>query len=80
MGALTAQQALFDHGGLARGQAVAVLGAAGGVGTFAVQLARAAGAPVVAVARPWAWRRERCRWPFRGSRRWRASRAEGGCA
>jgi len=54
MVALTAQQALFDHGGLARGQTVAVLGAAGGVGTFAVQLARAAGARVVAVARPWA--------------------------
>jgi len=54
MVALTAQQALFDHGGLARGQAVAVLGAAGGVGTFAVQLARAAGARVIAVARPWA--------------------------
>ncbi len=54
MVALTAQQALFDHGGLARGQALAVLGAGGGVGTFAVQLARAAGARVVAVARPWA--------------------------
>ena len=54
MVALTAQQALFDHGGLAAGQTVAVLGAAGGVGTFAVQLARAAGARVVALARPWA--------------------------
>jgi len=54
MVALTSQQALFDHGGLARGQTVAVLGAGGGVGTFAVQLARAAGARVVAVARPWA--------------------------
>ena len=54
MVALTAQQALFDHGGLASGQAVAVLGAGGGVGTFAVQLARAAGARVVAVARAWA--------------------------
>src|SRR5690349_6157891 len=54
MVALTAQQALMDHGGLAPGQAVAVLGAGGGVGTFAVQLARAAGARVVAVARPWA--------------------------
>ena len=51
---LTAQQALFDHGGLAPGQAVAVLGAGGGVGTFAVQLARTAGARVVALARPWA--------------------------
>jgi NADPH:quinone reductase-like Zn-dependent oxidoreductase len=54
MVALTAQQALFDHGRMARGQAVAVLGAGGGVGTFAVQLARAAGARVVAVARAWA--------------------------
>jgi NADPH:quinone reductase-like Zn-dependent oxidoreductase len=53
MVALTAQQALFDHGALARGQTVAVLGAGGGVGTFAVQLARAAGARVVAVARAW---------------------------
>src|SRR5262245_21893782 len=54
MVALTAQQALFDHGALARGETVAVLGAGGGVGTFAVQLARAAGARVVAVARAWA--------------------------
>jgi NADPH:quinone reductase-like Zn-dependent oxidoreductase len=54
MVALTAQQALFDHGGLARGQTVAVLGAGGGVGTFSVQLARAAGARVLALARPWA--------------------------
>jgi NADPH:quinone reductase-like Zn-dependent oxidoreductase len=54
MVALTAQQALFDHGALARGQTVAVLGAGGGVGTFAVQLARAAGARVIALARVWA--------------------------
>jgi NADPH:quinone reductase-like Zn-dependent oxidoreductase len=54
MVALTAQQALFDHGALAQGQTVAVLGAGGGVGTFAVQLARAAGARVLAVARAWA--------------------------
>ncbi|HXU63008.1 MAG TPA: NADP-dependent oxidoreductase, partial [Polyangia bacterium] len=54
MVALTAHQALFDHGGLASGQAVAVLGAGGGVGTFAVQLARAAGVRVVAIARSWA--------------------------
>ncbi len=54
MVALTSHQALFDHGGLASGQTVAVLGAGGGVGTFAVQLARAAGARVVTVARPWA--------------------------
>jgi len=54
MVALTAQQGLFDLGHLAPGQTVAVLGAGGGVGTFAVQLARAAGARVVAVARAWA--------------------------
>jgi NADPH:quinone reductase-like Zn-dependent oxidoreductase len=54
MVALTAQQALFDHGALAQGQTVAVLGAGGGVGSFAVQLARTAGARVIAVARAWA--------------------------
>lgn len=55
MVALTSQQALFDVGHLSSGQTVAVLGAGGGVGTFAVQLARAAGARVIAVARPWAF-------------------------
>src|SRR5689334_6900262 len=34
---LTAWQALFDHGGLERGQSALVAGAAGGVGHFAVQ-------------------------------------------
>jgi NADPH:quinone reductase-like Zn-dependent oxidoreductase len=48
---LTASQALFGHGGLAAGQTVMVLGAAGGVGALAVQLAHAAGARVLAVAR-----------------------------
>lgn len=51
---LTAVQALFDHGRLAAGQTVLILGAGGGVGTFAVQLARAAGARVLASARAWA--------------------------
>ncbi len=37
---LTAWQALLDHGSLAAGQRVLVLGAAGGVGSFTVQLAR----------------------------------------
>src|SRR6266566_2426677 len=48
---LTAYQALFDHGRLATGQTVLVHGASGGVGTFAVQLARAAGARIVATGR-----------------------------
>src|SRR5262245_13606824 len=52
--ALTATEARLDHGALEQGQTVAVLGAGGGVATFAVQLARAAGARVVAVARAWA--------------------------
>src|SRR5438477_2741786 len=54
MAGLTALQALFDHGRLAAGQTVLILGAGGGVGTFAVQLARAAGARVLASARGWA--------------------------
>jgi NADPH:quinone reductase-like Zn-dependent oxidoreductase len=47
---LTAWQGLFAHGRLTRGQTVVVLGAAGGVGSLAVQLAHDAGASVVAVA------------------------------
>src|SRR5262249_14898005 len=39
LSALTAWQGLFDHAGLARGQRVLIHGAAGGVGTYAVQLA-----------------------------------------
>jgi NADPH:quinone reductase-like Zn-dependent oxidoreductase len=50
--ALTAWQALFEHGGLAAGQRVLVNGAGGGVGGFAVQLARQAGAFVIATASP----------------------------
>jgi len=50
LSALTAWQALFDRGGLAAGQRVLIHGAAGGVGSFAVQLARAKGAEVIAVA------------------------------
>lgn len=48
--ALTAWQALFDHANLAAGQIVLIHGAAGGVGVFAVQLARWAGAHVIATA------------------------------
>ena len=47
MGGLTAWQALFVHGRLARGERVLITGAAGGVGHIAVQLARHAGATVV---------------------------------
>src|SRR3954447_21260410 len=47
MGGLTAWQALFVHGRLARGERGLVTGASGGVGHVAVQLARHAGATVV---------------------------------
>jgi NADPH:quinone reductase-like Zn-dependent oxidoreductase len=50
---LTAWQALFVHGTLSTGQRVLVLGAGGGVGTFAVQLARWAGGHVVGSGRLW---------------------------
>jgi NADPH:quinone reductase-like Zn-dependent oxidoreductase len=48
---LTAWQALFDHARLAPGQTVLIHGAAGGVGSIAVQLAREAGAEVIATGR-----------------------------
>jgi NADPH:quinone reductase-like Zn-dependent oxidoreductase len=48
--ALTAWQALFEHARLAAGQTILIHGAAGGVGVFAVQLARWAGAQVIATA------------------------------
>ena len=51
---LTAWQALFVHGGLSAGQNVLIHGAGGGVGVFAVPLAHAAGARVVATGRAWA--------------------------
>ena len=47
---LTAWQALHEHGGVLSGSTVVVLGAAGGVGHLAVQLAAEAGARIVAVA------------------------------
>jgi NADPH:quinone reductase-like Zn-dependent oxidoreductase len=48
---LTAWQALFDHGKLSQGQTVVIHGAAGAVGSTAVQLARWAGAEVIGTGR-----------------------------
>ena len=50
--ALTAWQALFDHGCLTSGQRVLINGAGGAVGGYAVQLAKAAGVHVIATASP----------------------------
>lgn len=46
----TSHHALIDRGQLKAGETVLVLGAAGGVGTAAVQIAKAAGARVIAAA------------------------------
>jgi NADPH:quinone reductase-like Zn-dependent oxidoreductase len=48
---LTAWQGLFDHAHLTTGQTVLIHGAAGGVGSIAVQLAREAGARVIGTGR-----------------------------
>jgi NADPH:quinone reductase-like Zn-dependent oxidoreductase len=49
---LTAWQALFDDAGLTAGQRVLINGAGGAVGGYAVQLAKRAGAHVIATASP----------------------------
>lgn len=46
----TSHHALLDRGQLQAGETVLVLGAAGGVGTAAIQIAKAAGARVIAAA------------------------------
>ena len=51
MPGLTAWQGLFDHGHLSDGQTVMIHGAAGGVSSIAVQLARQAGARVIGTGR-----------------------------
>ncbi|MCH8558216.1 MAG: NADP-dependent oxidoreductase [Balneolia bacterium] len=47
---LTAWQSLFDAGRLESGQTVLIIGASGGVGSVAIQLAKNAGAKVIAIA------------------------------
>lgn len=47
---LTAYQALFDHGHVTKGQKVLIHAGAGGVGTYAIQLAKAKGAYVYTTA------------------------------
>jgi NADPH:quinone reductase-like Zn-dependent oxidoreductase len=49
---LTAWQSLFEHADLRAGQRLLVHGAGGGVGGYAVQLAKRAGAHVIATAGP----------------------------
>jgi NADPH:quinone reductase-like Zn-dependent oxidoreductase len=50
LSALTAWQGLFEHASLVAGQSILIHGGAGGVGVFVVQLARLAGAHIIATA------------------------------
>ncbi len=50
LGALTAWQAIFDLAHLSNGQRILITGASGGVGSLAVQLAKAKGAYVIGTA------------------------------
>src|SRR5438093_11582028 len=50
LAATTAWQALIEKAGLTAGQTVLIHGGSGGVGTFAVQIAKARGAKVIATA------------------------------
>ncbi|MEY2510176.1 MAG: hypothetical protein QOE26_939 [Verrucomicrobiota bacterium] len=50
MGALTAWQSLIDAAKLSAGQTVLIHGGSGGVGSFAIQIAKAKGAKVIATA------------------------------
>jgi NADPH:quinone reductase-like Zn-dependent oxidoreductase len=49
LAALSALEGLSDHGKIKRGQKVLIEGASGGIGTFAIQIAKSFGAQIIAV-------------------------------